>query len=104
MTKKRKQQLDNLWMNTEVGKWAIALADGRKDEADKICDELFQNGHVAPVEYILDEEKKLSMILKEELLNKKEGREYMDALEKESYSLVDIMVAYEFSLLDLYDL
>lgn len=104
MTKKRKQQLDRLWMDTEVGKWAIALADGRKDEADKICTDLFKKGHVAPVEYILDEEKKLSMILKEELQYKKEGREYMDALEKENYSLVDIMVAYEFSILDLYDL
>lgn len=104
MTKDRKKQLNDLWMNTDVGKWAIALADGRKDDADKICDELFQNGHVAPVEYLLDEEKKLGMALKEALKYKGEGREYMDVIEESHYSLVDIMVAYEFSLLDLHDL
>ena len=104
MTNDRKKQLDDLWMNTDVGKWAIALADGRKEDADKICDELFRNGHVAPVEYLLDREKKLGKALKEELKYRGEGRKYMDAVEENNYNLIDIMVAYEFSLLDLHDL
>ena len=104
MTNDRKKYLDNLWMNTDVGKWAIALADSRKEDADKIRDQLFQNGHYAPVEYLLDEEKRIGMALKEELQYKGEGREYIDMLEESHYNLVGIMVAYEFSLLDLHDL
>lgn len=104
MTKDRKKHLDDLWMNTDVGKWASALADGRKEDADKICDELFQNGHFAPVEYLLDKEKKLGMAVKEELQYMGEGREYIDMIEKNNYNLVDIMIAYEFSLLNLHDL
>lgn len=104
MTKERKRYLDDLWMNTDVGKWASAIADGRRNEANKICDGLFQSGYVIPVEHLLDEEKKVGIAVKRELKYKGEGREYMDSLEENNYNLVDIMVAYEFSLLDLYDL
>ena len=102
MTDERKKYLDGVWLNTEVGRWAVFLAMGKNDDADKILDEIFDRGYIAPYEYIMNEEKKLCQKVKSELLSPEEGKEYVLELEKSNYDLVDIMVAHEFTLLDLY--
>ena len=90
-------------MDTDVGKWAIAISKDQKEEADKIREKLFAQGHFAPVEYLMSMEKALAEKVRTELKDSMEGKEYLSELEKNNYSLVGVMVAYEFSLLDLYE-
>lgn len=88
-------------MDTDVGKWAIAISKDRKEEADKIRKKLFTQGYLNPVNHLMSTEKALAEKVRAELKNPMEGKEYLSELEKNNYSLVDVMVAYEFSLLDL---
>lgn len=101
MTKERKKYLDSLWINTDVGKWAIALAKGQDEKTDEIMNKIFEM-HPRPYSFLMDEEKEVCKKIKAELSNKDEGKEYIQELEKESPELLDIMVAHEFSMLDLY--
>ena len=101
MTKKRKQFLDDLWMNSEVGRWATAKAYENREESDKILNEVFEKGYLAPLEYLMQQEKMLSDKVKNELKNDDEAKAYCLALEEENYDLVGVMIAYEFSMLDL---
>lgn len=101
MDKKRKQEIDNLWMNTNVGKWAIALADGKKEEAEEILNKIFEI-NLSPYQYLMDEEKEVCKKLKKMFKDAEEGKEYILKLEEENGNLVDIMVAHEFSMLDFY--
>ena len=123
MTKKRKQFLDDLWMNSEVGRWATAKAYENKEESDKILNEVFEKGYLkyrpvlvsleqllaetedeekdALIENLMQQEKMLSDKVKNELKNDDEAKAYCLALEEENYDLVGVMIAYEFSMLDL---
>lgn len=102
MTEERKKYLDSLWLNTEVGRWTSYLADGKPDDADKVLEKAFDKGYITPYEFLMAEEKMLCEKVKSELISEAEGREYLLELEKSNYDLIDIMVAHEFSLLDLY--
>lgn len=101
MTKERKEYLDSIWMNTDVGKWTIALAQGQDEKADEIKDKIFEVCP-SPIHALMDEEKEAYKKIKAELSSKDEGKEYIQMLEKENYDLVGVMIAYEFSMLDLY--
>mgnify|MGYP007097240063 CR=1 FL=1 len=102
MKKQRKQYLDDLWMNSEVGRWTKAVSVGDKKESDKILNELFKTGYLNPLEYLMEQEKELCREIRKELKDASEGRAYVLALEEKNCELVDVMVAYEFSILDLY--
>lgn len=102
MTKQRKKYLDDLWMNSEVGRWAIAEAEGNRAKADGILESLFKKGYLSPLEHLMEEEKALYQKVKKELKNVAEGKDYCMALEKANNALVGVMVAYDFSMLDLY--
>lgn len=102
MTEQRKQYLDSLWVNSEVGRWAIAEAEGNKAEADGILETLFKKGYMPPLEHLVEQEKALSQKVKKELKNTAEGKEYCIALEKTNNTLVEVMIAYGFSMLDLF--
>ena len=102
MLKERKEYLDSLWMDTDVGKWVLALSKGQKEEADKIREELFDQGILDPIGYIMGEENALCDKVRAALQDPEEVNEFLDELEKCNYGLIDVMVAYEFSMLDLY--
>ena len=72
-----------------------------KEESDKILNEVFEKGYLAPLEYLMQQEKMLSDKVKNELKNDDEAKAYCLALEEENYDLVGVMIAYEFSMLDL---
>lgn len=102
MTKQRKKYLDDLWLNSEVGCWARAEASEKKEDAQNILQTLFEKGHLNPLDYLMTQEKEMYQKVKSELTDPNEGKEYMLELERDSCDLLDIMVAYEFSMLDLY--
>ncbi len=102
MTEERKKYLDSLWMDTDVGKWAIFKSEEKQEEADKILERLSREGWFLPYERLMSEEKELSEKVKSELNSMAEGKEYVLELEKSDYDLVGIMVAHEFALLDMY--
>lgn len=113
MDKKRKAYLDSLWRGSAVGKWSSLLAQNNRKEADELMEKIFQsafdaNGNIIrpdavnPYNYLIDQEKQLCDVIKSELKNKKEGKDYVMALDIEDSDLMDIMVAYEFSILNLY--
>ena len=102
MTEQRKRYLDSLWMDSEVGRWSRAEAEGNQAEAEKNSEELFKKGYVSPMEHLMEQEKGLSQKVKKELKNTAEGKDYCMALEKANNALVGVMVAYDFSMLDLY--
>lgn len=101
MDEKRKKQIDNLWMDTDVGKWALALANEQTNEADEILKNIFKT-NPSPYQYLMDEEKELCNKIVEELSSEEEGKEYIQELEKKTPKLVDVMVAHEFSMLDMF--
>lgn len=101
MDDKRKKQIDNLWMDTDVGKWAIALANGQNNDADEILKKIFKI-NPSPYQYLMDEEKELCNKIVSELSSEEEGKEYIQELEKKTPKLVDVMVAHEFSMLDMF--
>lgn len=100
MDKKRKYQLDSIWFGTKLGKWAIALSKNDKEKADLILEEIFKQTPT-PYNYLMEEEKKLTKALKNKLRDKKEGKEYLLQLEKDNSDLLDIMIAHDFSMLDI---
>lgn len=100
MDKERKRQLDEIWLNTELGKWAIALSKDDKEKADSILEEIF-NKTPTPYNYLMEEEKKLTKELKNSLRYKKEGKEYLMQLENDNSELLDIMIAHDFLMLDI---
>lgn len=102
MDKKRKEYIDSLWMDSKVGRWAKFLSEGNKDAANKITRKLFDEGHLDHNRYLIEEEKQLCQKVKFELRDAEEGKEYILELEKNNYNLVGVMVAYDFTLLDLY--
>ena len=101
MDEARKKQLDNLWMKTDVGEWAIALSQGQDKKADEIINKIFKE-RPDPYWFLMNEEKELCRKIKTELSSKDEGKEYIQMLEKENYDLVGVMVAHDFSMLDLF--
>ena len=102
MTKERKQYLDGLWMNTDVGKWAIFLAEEKHKEAENVLEDIFKRGYYDSYNYLMEIEKESCQKIKNALSNIKEGKEYIQMLEKENYDLVGVMVAHEFSMLELF--
>lgn len=64
MTEQRKQYLDSLWLHSEVGRWAIAEAEGNKAEAEEIFEKLFKKGYTSPLEHLINQEKTLSQKVK----------------------------------------
>lgn len=100
MEEKRKKEIDRMWMDTDVGKWAVALAQERREDAESILNKIFEI-HPAPYEYLMMQEKELYKKIKK-TISHEEGKEYILKLEKENSDLVDIMVAHEFSMLELY--
>ena len=101
MIKERKEYLDSLWMNTDVGKWVTALSKGQDEKACEIMDKIFEV-HPHPIQALMDEEKEAYKKIKAELSSKDEGKDYIKTLEKENSDLLDIMIAYEFSMLNLF--
>ena len=102
MTQERKKYLDGLWMNTEVGRWARCKARGDDSGADRIRETLFSQGYLSPMDYLINQEGKVFERIKQELKSVDEGKSYLLEIEKSDPNLLDVMVAYECSLLDLY--
>ena len=101
MNEERKKEIDRMWINSDLGKWTVALSQGHDEDADKILRELFEK-YPSPYEYLMMQERELYKKMKE-ALSHTEGKEYMLKLEEENANLLDVMVAHEFSMLGLYD-
>lgn len=89
MKKERKECIDALWKNTLYGKWVLATAKGRTDEADKIAEEIAK-------EYPFTLWNAATLIREEiakELKYPGEFEEYQKALDKEDYNLVDFIIS-----------
>lgn len=89
MEKERKEYIDALWKNTLYGKWVLAAAKGRADEADRIAEEImkeypFTLGNAAAV---VREE------IAKTLEYPGEAEEYLKALDKEDNNLVDFIIS-----------
>lgn len=102
MDKQRTRFLDSLWMNSDVGKWLELEASGNRESADRMLQNLFDAGHLNPLEYLLEQEKEITKRLKNEFRNLDEAREYLTDLDERKNEMVDVMVAYDFSLIDIY--
>ena len=87
MNKERKQYIDSLWMDTPSGRFVIAAANGRNDEAKRIREEIFQSYpfFVSNAIDLINEE------LKKEL-NPGEIDEYLKALDREDEKLIDYII------------
>lgn len=87
MDKKRKEYIDALWMNTPYGRFVLATAEGKNEEAQKIQEEISEGFpfYLGAAGDILAEE------LKKEL-KPGEFEEYLKKLDKENYKLVEYMI------------
>lgn len=87
MDKNRKEYIDSLWMNTPYGRFVLAAAKGKNEEAKRIQDEIFKEYpfFVSTAGDILAEE------LKKEL-KPGEFEEYLKNLDKENYALAEYMI------------
>ena len=100
MNAERKKEIDSMWINTDLGKWAVALSRNHDEDADKILRRLFEK-YPSPYEYLMTQEREIYKKMKK-TLSRTERKEYILKLEKEDTDLLDIMVAHEFSMLGLY--
>ena len=89
MDNKRKEYIDSLWMNTQYGRFVLAAAEGKNEEAKRIQNEIFQEYpyFVSTAGEILAEE------LKKEL-KPGEFKEYIKKLEKDNYNLLEYMISH----------
>lgn len=101
MTKERKKDIDNLWINTDFGKWVLLASEGKTDEANDL---FVQIGSSFP--WSVDQvEQELSAKIANELDNADEFDEYLKMLDEENYDLVGFMISQDifgkvFSLLN----
>ena len=93
-------EINKILFDSEVGKWALALSEGRKQEADKILEKIFEINPV-PYTYLMEQEKEVSNRIKKEFRTLRERKEYLEFLDKKYPDLMDIMVAHGFSILDM---
>lgn len=91
MDKERKKEIDDLWMNTDYGKYVLLAASEKYDEANKILEKITNE---RPFSY--DEvEKEISRKIADELKNEAEFDDYMRLLDDENYDLVEFMIAHD---------
>lgn len=91
MDKERKKEIDDLWMNTDYGKYVLLAASEKYDEANKILEKITNEW---PFSY--DEvEKEISRKIADELKNEAEFDDYMRLLDDENYDLVEFMISHD---------
>lgn len=103
MNKKRKKYLDDLWIHTDMGKWLQCRAKEDDTGARRILEKLFDMGYIIPIDYIMEEGKRAYNAVKEALTDVNEGKEYILELEKRNPEWIEVMIAYEIPLMELYD-
>lgn len=91
MDKVRKKKIDNLWMNTDYGKYVLLAASEKYDEANKILEEIISKPPFSRNEV----EKEISRKIAKELKNEAEFDDYMRLLDDENYELVGFMVSHD---------
>lgn len=112
MTVERKRYLDSLWMNSEVGEWLKMMVAGNKRDADKLLRKIYSEAFTPdgtciderkryPFRYLMGQEKEMTAIIKNELKDKKEGREYLAMIEAENEIMMVYMVGNEFSMIGI---
>ena len=89
MDKKRKEYIDSLWMNTEYGQWVLFASSGEKGKADKLAEKIISS----PPFSLYELDKEISAKIAEKVKNENEFEEYLKALDKENYDLVDFMIS-----------
>lgn len=91
MEKKLKEKIDSIWMNSDFGKWCIAVSKGDKEKADEIENKAFNAGYV--VFSMLEDE--LVPKIAEALQKEEDVDEYLQMLECENPELVDVLIKSE---------
>ena len=91
MDKKRKEYIDSLWMDTLFGKWVLAAAAGRNEEAERIGDIILES-----YPYTLENsERLLCEKLDAAMEYPGEMEDYLAELDKENYDLVGYMISQD---------
>lgn len=45
MNEERKKEIDRMWINSDLGKWTVALSQGHDEDADKILRDYLKSIH-----------------------------------------------------------
>lgn len=91
MDEKRKQKIDSVWKDTDVGRWIILSADGKAKEADKMFNKVAEQRPWC----FEQSEKELCLSLSRELESVEEFDDYLKALDDESTALVGFIIAHD---------
>ena len=90
MTNSKKKLIDNIWMNTKYGKWAILVAAGNTQEANEYAEKVCME-----YPFSLDDlEIQMSNEVKDVVKTWDELQEYLKLLEIENYELVDFFIRH----------
>lgn len=91
MDKKRKEYIDSLWMDTLFGKWVLAAAAGKNEEAERIREIIFDS-----YPYFLEDcDRLLCEKLDAAMEYPGEMDDYLAELDKENYDLVDFIISQD---------
>lgn len=89
MDRGKKKQIDNLWRDSDFGKWVAYAAKGKNAEANKVAEKM-----IAQYPFSLYEiEKELARKLSEVITQSNEFEDYLKALDEEDAELVEFMIS-----------
>lgn len=89
MTKRKKEFIDSLWMNTDFGQWVIFSSKGEIDSANELLVKI-QSSFPWSADTV---EKELSSKIAEEFDSVAEYEEYLKVLDEDNGELVEFMIS-----------
>ena len=89
MTTERKKYIDNLWMNTDYGKWIFAATSKQETEAKNLIKKMCSTFpfHVDQID------QNLSKKIANEIKSMDEWNEYLKLLDEENANLMDFIIS-----------
>lgn len=101
MNNERVEFLNNLWMDTDFGKYILAHSEKRVNDAHKILDKLYNMGYSAPYSHLVEEDKKIVKLIERSTKSADERNEYIWFLIRNHPHLIDSLYQFGSAILDL---
>ena len=96
VNKEKKVFIDNLWMESDLGKWCLLMSEGKTEDADGIVRDIVAfTGAKTYMGAVRMKEKEVSEKMIAAFKDLNEYKEYMLSIEAENADLVGVLIAYD---------